>query len=89
MSSKGVKGNHLVQNTEKEELRRSLNLKKVKKTLNLQKYFIQKSTENKICNQGKASSSTPTLTSAVVGKTFLVVLTITSADPISPHIAHY
>jgi hypothetical protein len=36
--------------------------------MNLQKYFISKSTENETCNQGKASTSTSTLT-ALSGET--------------------
>jgi hypothetical protein len=46
----------------------SLNLKKVKNLLNLLKYFVSKSTENETCNQGKASTSTSTLT-ALLGET--------------------
>jgi hypothetical protein len=41
-----------------------------KKSINLQKYFVSKSTENETCNQGKASASTSTSTlTALLGET--------------------
>jgi hypothetical protein len=57
-----------VQNTEKKRAEKELEFEESKKTMNLQKYFISKSTENETCNQGKGSTSTSTLTT-LFGKT--------------------
>jgi hypothetical protein len=68
MSSAGVEKKPLGAEYRKRRAEKEHEFEESKKSINLQKYFISKSTERETCNQGKASTSTSTLT-ALVGET--------------------
>jgi hypothetical protein len=67
MSSKGVKKKPSGAEYRKRRAEKELEFEESKKSMNLQKYFILKGTENETCNQGKASVSTSILT-ALLGE---------------------
>jgi hypothetical protein len=68
MSSKDVKKKPSGAEYRKGRTEKELQFGESRKSMKLQKYFISKSTENETCNQGKASTSTSTLT-ALLGET--------------------
>jgi hypothetical protein len=69
--SKGVKEKPSGAEHRKRRAEKKLEFEESKKSMNLQKYFVSKSTENKTCNKDKASASASTLTT---------LLGVTNAD---------
>jgi hypothetical protein len=67
MSSKGVKKKPSGVEYRNRTAEKELESEESKKSMNLQKFFFR-STDNETCNQGKASTSTSTLT-ALLGET--------------------